>query len=138
MANMRLATASRNSLAQQFQALLDAGPAGGTIKIYTGPQPTGADEATGDVILLGTLTFEKPSAPAASGGVLTFHGIAQAEAVATGEAAWARMADAAGNTVFDCDVTGPGGGGTMTLNTPAMVAGGPIVITAFTITVPAG
>jgi hypothetical protein len=138
MANMRLATATRNSLAQQFQALLDGGAGAGTIKIYTGPQPAGADQGIGEVTLLGTLTLSKPSAPAASGGVLTFNAIPQAEASATGVAAWARVADSAGNTVFDCDITATGGGGTITLNTTSIVSGGPIAITSCTITVPSG
>ena len=138
MANMRLASATRNSLAQRFQVLIDGGTGNGTIKIYTGTQPASADDGIGGATLLGTLTFSKPSAPAASGGVLTFNSITQDDSAdATGTATWARIADSAGNTVFDCDVTATGGGGTITLNTTSIVAGGPIVITSFTITVPA-
>jgi len=139
MANMRLATATRNALAQRFQVLLDAGAGNGTIKFYTGTQPASADDPPTGATLLGTLTYAKPSAPAASGGVLTFNPITQDDAAdATGTAAWARVADSADNTVFDCDVTATGGGGTIQLNTVNIVAGGPISITSFTITVPAG
>ncbi len=136
MANMRLATTTRNSLAQRFQVLVDAGSGNGTIKIYTGTQPASADDGIGGATLLGTLTFSKPSAPAASGGVLTFNAITQDDAAdATGTATWARIADSAGNTVFDCDVGTSGA--TINLNTTSIVAGGPISITSFTITVPA-
>jgi hypothetical protein len=137
MANMRLASATRNELAQRFQVLLDAGAGNGTIKIYTGTQPASADDGIGGATLLGTLTFSKPSAPAASGGVLTFNAIAQDDAAdASGTATWARIADSDGNTVFDCDVGMSGA--TINLNTTTIVAGGPISITSFTITVPAG
>jgi hypothetical protein len=136
---MRLATITRNALAQRFQVLLDAGAGNGTIKFYTGAQPTSADDPPTGATLLGTLAFAKPSAPAASGGVLTFNAITQDDSAdATGTATWARVADSAGNTVFDCDVTAAGGGGTIQLNTVNIVAGGPISITSFTITVPAG
>jgi len=136
MANMRLATATRNSLVQRFQVLLDAGAGNGTIKIYTGTQPASADDGIGGATLLGTLTFSKPSAPAGSGGVLTFNAITQDDAAdATGTATWARIADSAGNTIFDCDVGTSGA--TINLNTTSIVAGGPISITSFTITVPA-
>lgn len=134
---MRLASATRNELAQRFQVLLDAGAGNGTIKIYTGTQPASADDGIGGATLLGTLTFSKPSAPAASGGVLTFDAITQDDAAdASGTATWARIADSAGNTVFDCDVGTSGA--TINLNTTTIVAGGPISITSFTITVPAG
>jgi hypothetical protein len=137
MANMRLATTTRNSLAQRFQVLIDVGAGSGTIKIYTGTQPASADDGIGGATLLGTLTFSKPSAPAASSGVLTFNSITQDEAAdATGTATWARIADSAGNTIFDCDVGTSGA--TINLNTTAIVTGGPISITSFTITVPAG
>jgi len=137
MANMRLATPTRNALAQRFQVLLDAGAGNGTIKIYTGTQPASADDGIGGATLLGTLTFSKPSAPAASGGVLTFSSITQDDAAdTTGTATWARIADSAGNTIFDCDVGTSGA--TINLNTTSIVAGGPISVTSFTITVPAG
>ncbi len=39
MANVRLAAAARNSMLDAIRALLDAGAAGATVKIYTGTQP---------------------------------------------------------------------------------------------------
>jgi len=139
MANMRLNTTNlRNSLGDQIKTKIDAGAGNGTIKIYTGPQPPDADGGVGGAVLLATLTFAKPSAPAAANGVLTFNAITQGDAVATGTAAWARIADSAGNTVFDCDVSASGGGGAIQLNTTAIVSGGPVAITSFTVTVPAG
>lgn len=138
MANMRLATATRNAIANAIRDLIDAGTGAGTIEIRTGTQPASAnDAATGT--LLATLTFSDPSAPGAASGVTTFSAITEdAVADATGTAAWARVKDSAGNTIFDVDVSATGGGSTIELNTVAIVAGGPVRITAFTVTVPAG
>ena len=138
MANMRLSTALRNAMIQQVQVKADAGAGAGTINIRSGSQPASAEDAeTGT--LLATLTFSDPSAPSASGGVLTFSAITEdSSADATGTATWARIKDSTGATVFDCDVTATGGGGTIQLNTTSIVAGGPVRITAFTATMPAG
>jgi hypothetical protein len=138
MANMRVAAAVRNAMLDALIARIDADAGAGTIKIYTGTQPTDGDTALGAQTLLATLTFSTTSAPAASGGVITFSAITEdSSADATGTAAWARIQDNSGDNVFDCDVTATGGGGTIELNTVSIVAGGPLQITAFTITFPA-
>jgi hypothetical protein len=139
MANMRLPEATRNSQLDSLRALIDAGSGPGTIKIYTGTQPaTGGGSLSGNT-LLGTLTLSDPAAGAASGGDLTLSPITEdSSADATGTATWARVADSDGNTVFDCDVSATGGGGTIQLNTTNIVSGGPIRITASQITQPGG
>lgn len=136
--NFRLPVATRNELAQAFQVLLDSGTGPGYLEIRTGPQPATADDApTG--IILGTLTFSALSAPPAVGGTLTFSPIGEdAEADNTGAAAWARAYNGDGDKVFDCDVGESGSGATIELNTVNVVAGGPIRITSFTITIPGG
>ena len=137
MANFRIADLSRNQLAQQIQIDLDAGAGPGTIKIYDGAQPADADTALSGQVLLAQLTFNDPSAPAASAGVLTFSSITEDSAAdATGTATWARMEDSNSNTVFDCDVGMSGT--TIILNTVSIVVDGPVAITSFTVTVPAG
>ena len=139
MANMRLATASRNAVANSIRDLIDLGSLGGTIKIYTTAQPANANTALGAQVLLGTLTFSVTSAPGAAVGVTTFSAITEdSSADATGTAVWARIADSDANTVFDCDITATGGGGTIELNTVSIVSGGPIRITSFTMTAPTG
>lgn len=137
MANLRLATASQNAMADALAALVDAGSAGGTIKIYTATQPASANTAISDQTLLATLTFSGTAFGAASGGVITAAAITEdSEADATGTAAWARIADSDGNTIFDCDVGTSGA--TINLNTVNIVSGGPVSITSFTITMPSG
>lgn len=136
MANVRLAAAARNSMLDAIRALLDAGAAGATVKIYTGTQPANADAALSGNTLLGTLTMSDPAAPGASGGVLTFSAIAEdSSADATGTATWARVADSNGNTVFDCDAGTSGT--TLILNTASIVTGGPVRITSGSLTIPA-
>lgn len=126
------AVATKNARANAIKTAIDSGTAG-SIKFYTGTRPATADTALSGNTLLGTLTFTAPpSAPAASSGVLTFSAITTANAVATGTATFARIADSAGTTIFDCDVGTSGA--VINLNTTAIVSGGPIVITSFTIT----
>ena len=138
MAVLRLAAGLKNAMVDRVKDLLDAGAGNGSIKIYTAPQPASANDPPGAAALLATLTLAKPSAPWAVNGVLTLNPIPQANASGSGAAAWVRLADSAGNTVADGDVTASGGGGTLELNTVNLVAGAPVLITAFTFTMPSG
>lgn len=136
MAIIRFVTAVKNSALDTIKTAIDAGAGAGTIKVYTGTQPTSASDAITSQTLLGTLTFSDPCGTSAS-GTLTMSAITQDSAAdATGTATWARIADSTGATVCDVDVTATGGGGTLQFNTTSFVIGGPILISAFTITVP--
>lgn len=139
MANLRLANATRSGMVNAVRNLIDGGAGAGTIKFYTASQPADANTAVSSQTLIGTLTFTDPSAVDASNGVLTFSAIADdSSADATGTIAWARIADSTGATVFDCDVTATGGGGTIQLSSVAVTAGDTLRITSFTLTQPAG
>lgn len=136
MAIIRFVTAVKNSALDTIKTAIDAGSGAGTIKIYTGTQPTSPADAITTQTLLGTLTFSDPCGTSAS-GTLTMSAITQDSAAdATGTATWARIADSTGATVCDIDVTATGGGGTLQFNTTSFVIGGPILISAFTISVP--
>lgn len=138
MANVRVVAATRNSRLNLIRDAVDGGAGAGKIKFYTGTQPANADAGLSGNTLLGTLTCSDPCAPGASGGVLTFSAITEdASADATGTCTWARITTSADATVFDCDVTATGGGGTITINTTSITAGGPIRMTSFTLTEPA-
>ena len=139
MTILRLAPRARNAVADVFTAMIDAGDGPGTLSIYTGPIPPNAAAELTDQELLGVLTFGRPPAAASDIGIAAFSGIVEeSSAAATGRAVWARIRDADGSTVFDCDVTDPGGGGTIELNTTAIVKGGPIRIPTFALTIPTG
>lgn len=136
MAIVRFVNAVKNSILTQLKGAIDAGSGAGTIKIYTGTQPTLASDAVTTQTLLGTLTFSDPCGTVAT-GALTMSAITQdSSADATGTATWARIADSAGNTVMDVNVSVTGGGGALQLNTTSIVAGGPILISSFVISVP--
>lgn len=136
MATVHFATTTKNKIVTPIRDDIDGGSGAGTIKIYTGSMPATTADAITSQVLLGTLTFSDPSGTI-SGGVLTMSAITDdSSADATGTATWARIADSAGVVVMDIDVTNTGGGGALQLNTVAIVAAGPIKITAFTITVP--
>lgn len=136
MANLRIDTAIRNAMLEVINTALNAGSGAGTCKIYTGTQPANANTALSGNILLGTLTLADPAMSAAGSGSISFASITQdSSADASGTATWARFADSAGNTVFDCDVGTSGA--TLNLNTTTIVAGGPIQITSASLTIPA-
>lgn len=132
----RLPAATRNALAQQVQVLTDAGPAAGTLKIYSGTQPaTGDTAATGT--LLATVTLGDPSFGTASSGTLTGADPAAVTAVAAGTAGWFRVQDSTGANVWDGAVTATGGGGELQLATTTISVGLSVDITSLSVTMPA-
>jgi hypothetical protein len=136
MAVCRLSTAARNAAVGAVAALVDADAGAGSIKIYTGAQPTSAnDPASGT--LLATVVLADPAFGAAATGTVTGTDPASATAVATGTAGWFRLSDNSGDTVFDGDVTATGGGGTLELSSVSITSGGAVDITALSITMPA-
>lgn len=114
----------------------------GTIKIYTGSQPTDANTAVGAQVLLATLTFGATAfaASVASGSAGSRIVTATANAItgdtvadATGTAAWFRVLKSDGTTVvFDGSVGASGAD--LNLATVSIVANDDIEVTSFTIT----
>jgi hypothetical protein len=138
MANVRLPASTRNAMADAVTAKIDAAsgsPNAGRIRIYSGTQPTNGGDALGANVLLAELPFPDPSFGAAAAGVATANTIPSQNAVASGTAAWARITDGDGITVFDCDVGTSGA--TINLVTTTIVVSQPVQITSFTITQPA-
>ena len=134
---LRPTVSVRNAMLDALRTQLDIDVGAGTVKIYTGTIPATGDTAIGAQVLLGTLTLTDPAAPAAAAGVLTLSAITEDSiADATGTATWARVQSASTASGFDCSVGATGSGEVIELNTTSIVAGGPIRITAFTITAP--
>lgn len=132
--NTQLAAGIINAQADLVARALDDG----YLRIYSGGQPATADTAVTDQVLLAELRFATVSAPAASGGVLTFAALAPATAVASGTAAWFRCLSADGTTVvFDGTVGGSGDGANLTLNTTTITLGGLIGVSSADYTVAA-
>lgn len=130
---LKYATGMRN--AQQDAVTAFAGNSG-KLRVYSGAQPTDPQTAISGQVLLGELTMNATSFPAAASGVLTANSITSDSAAdATGTASFFRLFKSDGTTVvMDGTITATGGGGDMTLNTISIVIGGPINCTSFVIT----
>jgi hypothetical protein len=136
---MKIASATRNALAETVRPLIDGGGGPGTIKFYSGLMPDHTWDELSNQTLLATLTFSHPCAELPIGGVLDFLPIADdPETLASGVVAWARIADGDGNTILDLDVTGPNEGGMIEINSTRIVRGGPFRLRDFAINFPAG
>ncbi len=140
MTNFRLATATRNALADSFDTATNGGSAAATIKLYSGTQPADANTALSGNTLLATFTLDNPAFGAASGGVITLGGTPRSTTgAAAGTATFARCETGGTGgigTVFDCDVGTASA--TLILNTTTISVGVNVSITAGTVTMPAG
>lgn len=136
MANLSYTDTCRNNQLDEITALIDAGTGAGLLRIYDGTQPTDADTAVGTQTLLAELTFSGTSAPAASGGVLTFSSItSDTSANASGTASWFRVVDSSGSAVFDGDIsTVAAGTGDLQLDSTSITSGQTVNVTSLTIT----
>lgn len=107
---------------------------GGTLKIYTGSQPSLDGALTGT--LLATLTFSPTAfgSAVASGGTVTAtaNTITSATAVATGTAGYCALVTSGGATV----ATGTVGtsGANLNLNSTSITSGAPVSVSSLTIT----
>lgn len=123
-------SAIRNTRANAIRDAIDAGTGAGLLRIYDGTRPATGGTAT---TLLAELTFSDPSAPNASGGVLTLNAInADPSANATGTATWARIVTSSGTFVADCNVGTSGSD--INLNTTSINSGVQVSITSATLT----
>jgi len=138
MAIVKIRTSTRNKMAQQIVDDLDAGNGPSLLKFYTGSMPANPTVAVSSQVLLGTLTCSDPAADIAN-GVITFAAITQDTAAdASGTATWCRHLSSDGTAVNDYDVTNSAGTGAIKLNNVDIIQGGPILMTALTITIGGG
>jgi len=134
---IRVSTAARNAALDAALNKVDDGAAAGTIKVYTASQPANADTAISSQTLLVTFTCADPTWAAAASGskAIDADPDLSAAAAATGTAAWARVADSNGNTVYDGSV---GTSGTdFIINTTSITSGQTVTLTSGSITFPA-
>ena len=98
---LKISAAAANASADAVATLLD----GGTIRIYTAPQPATADTAITTQTLLASPIFGSPAFSAAVAGLATAHAVTHdTDAAASGTASWARFVTSGGATVFDGSV----------------------------------
>lgn len=137
----RIANAAAAAAVNAVVDLLDGGAGAGYIEIRTGAQPASVQTAASGT-LLGTVTLSDPAfgnATSANPSVATAGAItSDTNADASGNAGWFRAYDSAGTAIIDGSITATGGGGDMTLDNIAIVAGGTIAITSWTVQLPTG
>lgn len=140
MATIHFRDVAKTAILNAIKADIDAGAAAGYLRIYSGAIPaTPETAATGTLLAELRLSYPMGSVTgSASTLALVFSAITQdSSADASGTAGYARILRSDGTTaVFDCDISATGGGGTLQLNTTSIVAGGPVLVTSFTISVP--
>lgn len=105
MATLGYGTNVRNAKLNAIRDQIDAGTGAGILRTYDGTQPSTCGTVTN---LLVANNLSDPSAPNASGGVLTFNAISDGIAGNTGTATWSRVIDSSGTCIMDMD-TGTSG-----------------------------
>lgn len=133
------ATATRNAFCVALGTLLDAGPAGATVKVYSGSRPANANTAPGggNVLLL-TFTLATTALDGPNTGVTAIAGLPlSAVGAANGIATWWRSADSTGVTVIDGDAGADGSGADLELSTTSITTGLTVNLTTGTFTQPA-
>ena len=128
---MNLAATPANSLAT---ALNTATGTSAVLNIYSGTQPATADTALSGNSLRVAITMSASAFGTVSTNVVTASGLPlQANATASGTAAFARLVTSGGTVIGDFAVATSGA--EITINTVTITSGGPVQVTAFTITI---
>lgn len=135
MANdIDISAAAANAAMDALGALLD----NGYLRIYNGTKPAGPGTAITTQTLLAELRFAATAFAAASGGVLTAEAITQDDSAnASGTATWYRALADDGSTAH-IDGTVGTSGADLNLSTTTIVAGVPVAVTSYTLTLPLG
>jgi hypothetical protein len=102
----------------------------GTIKIYSGSQPSEDGSLTGT--LLATLTFGATAFGSSSSGTATANAITSGTAAATGTAGYFALVKSDGTTVVMTGTCGTSGAD-LNLSTTSIVSGATVSCSAFTI-----
>ncbi len=147
--NIKLSTALRNAMIQAVQVEADADAGANSVAVLYICSDASAQVAcssyvagavcTGASVVLAELPMSSPSAPAASGGVLTFSAITtDSVANATGTASWFTILDQADDGSAECVFTGTVGtsGTDIVLSTTAITLGAAVSISSATLTAP--
>ncbi len=130
--NPKAATATRNASIDAAAALLNSGK----LRIYDGTQPATADTAVSTQNLLATLTFNATAFASASSASAAANAITSAIAVFTSTATWFRALKSDNSTVVMDGSVGTASSN-LVLDSTAIVSGGTVAVSAFTITMAA-
>jgi len=124
---INLSDEARNAMVGEVTSLIDGERGKGRIELLSSAG-----------VVLASLECSKPCAQPPVNGAVTFNTIAEEpSARATGTAVKARVVDATGGVVFECDVSDTKGDAVIRLNSNRNVAGGPVRIREFVLVMPA-
>lgn len=124
-------TATRDDQVEFFGALFD----GGTLEIYTGPQPGSPNDAVSGSLLC-TITIPNPAFGSATDGVIAKAGVWSDTAGATGTAGWARFISSDTLKTMDAAVVDVPGGNDLLINNINIVIGNTVTVVSLTLTTP--
>jgi hypothetical protein len=133
--NFKISTAARNAACNGIVDLLDVGAAAAALTVRTGAPPTNVADADSGT-LLATLTFSDPAFGNAATGVATASAITNGTAVASGTAGHFRAKDSDANTIFQGTAGEAGDTPDLVFDESAIVLGGVVAVSSFTVTVP--
>jgi hypothetical protein len=120
-----------------IHAAIDAGAAGGHLRVYSGSRPANPEAAVpGASVLLVDFTLGDPSfAPATMVGTVASanaNAVAPVDGLANGTATWFRIFDSNDVAIFDGSVTDQTGNGDLKLATTTIVADVPVTVVSLT------
>ncbi|MHA6834855.1 hypothetical protein [Ralstonia pseudosolanacearum] len=104
---------------------LNAGTAGGLLRLYSAPRPE-IGQALAEQVLLAEVRLPQPCMESLEGGRLVFAPIGQALCRRSGIVAWARLSDSDGRWVADLDAGLPDSGAEVELPKLQVFAGGAV------------
>lgn len=128
-----LLQANRNAMLTTLVAASPNGLNSGSLKIYAGSVPGNADAALGGATLLVSLPCSATFGTVAT-GTLTANAITQTNAATGGTASFYRLYASDGTTCIAQGTVGTSGA-ELNLNTTTITSGGPVQITALTISI---
>jgi len=132
---IRFSDLIRTARLQLLADAIDAAGSAGRLRFYPGVRVGSPDLAPGATLLL-DVRFQRPASTGAVDGVLVFEPLAEAQVVADGAAAWARITDSGGAGLADLDVGLVGSGADIELDTVVMAVGATVRIDTASLTEP--
>lgn len=125
------------TLVDTIHARIDAGAAGGQLRIYSGARPANPEAAVpGASVLLVDFELEDPAfAPATMVGTVASANAVPPDPVngiVNGTATWFRVTDDNNVAIFDGSVTDQTGNGDLKLATTTIVGGVPVTVVSLT------
>lgn len=124
---IEISTAHNEARLAGSLAHFDAGAGSARIRIYSGVRPAFGAAPSGS--LLCEFVLSEPCGSVAS-GVLTLTLPPEAQVLATGVAAWARIVNGADAVAMDCDCSDNAGAGEVKLANTQLYAGGYAALTS--------